>query len=240
MLGKRRLIIGTAHRLLEQVTISGTKPPPPPPRGRGEVRTWGRKTEFMPELTYTQAIVEAFREEMRRDSKVFHLCGGLGPLGALIPEFGEQRVRVCPISESAYVGAAVGAAGAGFRPVVSPRHDDLRLHSHGPDRQSDGQDSLHVRGSDTLPHRLPRLHRRGPGRSSPALPEPPPALHQHRRPQGPHAFQPLRRQGLDEKRHPRQQPGRGAGRPDAGRRELEPRDSRRRVPHPHRHRRYQA
>ena len=74
----------------------------------------------MPELTYTQATVEAFREEMRRDPKVFHLCGGLGPLASLIPEFGEQRVRVCPISESAYVGAAVGAAGAGFRPVVSP------------------------------------------------------------------------------------------------------------------------
>ena len=69
----------------------------------------------MPELTYTQATIEAFREEMRRDPKVFHLCGGLGPLASLIPEFGEQRVRVCPISESAYVGAAVGAAGAGFR-----------------------------------------------------------------------------------------------------------------------------
>ena len=74
----------------------------------------------MPELTYTQATIEAFREEMRRDPKVFHLCGGLGPLASLIPEFGEQRVRVCPISESAYVGAAVGAAGAGFRPIVSP------------------------------------------------------------------------------------------------------------------------
>ena len=74
----------------------------------------------MPQVTYTQAIVQAFREEMRRDSKVFHLCGGLGPLAQLIPEFGEERVRVCPISESAYVGAAVGAAGAGFRPIVSP------------------------------------------------------------------------------------------------------------------------
>ena len=46
----------------------------------------------MPELTYTEAVLEAFREEMRRDPTVFHLCGGLGPLASLIPEFGEERV----------------------------------------------------------------------------------------------------------------------------------------------------
>ena len=74
----------------------------------------------MRELTYTEAIVEAFREEMRRDPTVFHLCGGLGPLAGLIPEFGAERVRVCPISEEAYVGASIGAAGSGFRPIVSP------------------------------------------------------------------------------------------------------------------------
>src|SRR5918994_646407 len=74
----------------------------------------------MRELTYTEALLEAFREEMRRDAKVFHLCGGLGPLQSLIPEFGATRVRVCPISEEAYVGASIGAAGSGFRPIVSP------------------------------------------------------------------------------------------------------------------------
>src|SRR5919109_1802900 len=74
----------------------------------------------MRELTYTEALLEAFREEMRRDPTVFHLCGGLGPLASLIPEFGEERVRVCPISEDAYVGASIGAAGSGFRPIVSP------------------------------------------------------------------------------------------------------------------------
>lgn len=74
----------------------------------------------MRQLTYTEAVVEAFREEMRRDSKVFHLCGGLGALASLIPEFGESRVRVCPISEEAYVGASIGAAGSGLRPIVSP------------------------------------------------------------------------------------------------------------------------
>ena len=74
----------------------------------------------MREITYTEAILEAFTEEMRRDDKVFHLCGSLGPLERLIPEFGADRVRVCPISEEAYVGASIGAAGSGFRPVVCP------------------------------------------------------------------------------------------------------------------------
>jgi pyruvate/2-oxoglutarate/acetoin dehydrogenase E1 component len=64
--------------------------------------------------------LEAFAEEMRRDDKVFHLCGALGLLERLIPEFGVERVRVCPISEEAYVGASIGAAGSGFRPIVSP------------------------------------------------------------------------------------------------------------------------
>lgn len=74
----------------------------------------------MGEITYTEAIMDAFREEMRRDDRVFVICGALGPLADLIPEFGEERVRVCPISEEAYVGAALGAAGSGFRPIVSP------------------------------------------------------------------------------------------------------------------------
>ena len=74
----------------------------------------------MREVTYVEALMEAFTEEMRRDDKVFHLCGNLGPLAALIPEFGEERVRACPISEEAYVGAGIGAAGSGFRPIISP------------------------------------------------------------------------------------------------------------------------
>ena len=74
----------------------------------------------MREISYVDALIEAFREEMRRDEKVFHLCGGLGPLEPLASEFGTARVRVCPISEDAYVGAGIGAAGCGFRPIISP------------------------------------------------------------------------------------------------------------------------
>ena len=41
----------------------------------------------MREITYTEALMEAFREEMRRDIKVFHLCGGLGALASLLGLF---------------------------------------------------------------------------------------------------------------------------------------------------------
>ncbi|HAL47042.1 MAG TPA: alpha-ketoacid dehydrogenase subunit beta, partial [Dehalococcoidia bacterium] len=74
----------------------------------------------MRELTIDDAILEAFQEEMRRDNRVFHLAGSVGNLNSLTDEFGEARVRVCPISEEAYVGASIGAAGSGFRPIVSP------------------------------------------------------------------------------------------------------------------------
>ena len=76
--------------------------------------------QTMREITYGEAIMEAFREEMRLDEKVFHICGNLGPLAGLVPEFGIERLRASPISEEAYVGAGLGAAGSGFRPVISP------------------------------------------------------------------------------------------------------------------------
>ena len=47
----------------------------------------------MREITYTEALMEAFREEMRRDQKVFHLCGGLGT-GRPHPGVCEERVRL--------------------------------------------------------------------------------------------------------------------------------------------------
>ncbi|MBI2872049.1 MAG: alpha-ketoacid dehydrogenase subunit beta [Chloroflexi bacterium] len=71
------------------------------------------------DITYQQAQVEAMAEEMRRDSRVIQLCGSLAGLGDLVKEFGTERVRVCPISEAAYTGAAIGAAACGYRPVVN-------------------------------------------------------------------------------------------------------------------------
>jgi pyruvate dehydrogenase E1 component beta subunit len=67
-------------------------------------------------ITFRQAVMEALREEFLRDEKTLYLATGGNP--SLAREFGGARVRSTPISESAFVGASVGLAGSGFRPVV--------------------------------------------------------------------------------------------------------------------------
>ncbi len=78
----------------------------------------------MREITYLEAIREALRQEMTLDDKVFILGEDVGVFGGcfgvtagLLEEFGEDRVRDTPISESAIMGAALGAALMGLRPV---------------------------------------------------------------------------------------------------------------------------
>lgn len=76
-------------------------------------------------LTMAQAIAEAIGQEMDRDQKVFAMgedigrYGGIfGATGGLLDRFGPQRIRDTPISESAFIGAATGAAAAGMRPIA--------------------------------------------------------------------------------------------------------------------------
>jgi pyruvate/2-oxoglutarate/acetoin dehydrogenase E1 component len=79
----------------------------------------------MREITYLQAINEAVDEEMARDSSVF-LFGEdvrkwgapLGEFGGLFDKYGPKRVLDTPISETGMVGAAIGSAAAGLRPIV--------------------------------------------------------------------------------------------------------------------------
>lgn len=87
----------------------------------------------MAKMTYRDALREALREEMRRDPSVFLLGEDIGRYwgGAfkvtdgLAEEFGDERVRDTPISESAIVGTAVGAAITGMRPVAEIMFGDL-------------------------------------------------------------------------------------------------------------------
>jgi pyruvate dehydrogenase E1 component beta subunit len=89
----------------------------------------------MPKKSYRQAINEAIRQEMERDHRVIvmgeDVAGGAGapgeqdawggPLGVtkgLMPKFGRDRVLDTPISESAFIGAAIGAAATGLRPIA--------------------------------------------------------------------------------------------------------------------------
>jgi pyruvate dehydrogenase E1 component beta subunit len=70
-------------------------------------------------------MAEAIAQEMRRDDKVFVMGEDIAALGGvfgntrgLLDEFGEERIRDTPISETAFMGAAVGAAADGMRPIV--------------------------------------------------------------------------------------------------------------------------
>jgi pyruvate dehydrogenase E1 component beta subunit len=79
----------------------------------------------MRKLTFAQALNEALRQEMRRDPTIYVAGEDVGKYGGifgvtagLLEEFGEERVRDTPITESAIIGSAVGAAAAGLRPVV--------------------------------------------------------------------------------------------------------------------------
>ena len=77
------------------------------------------------EITMAEALNEALRGEMERDGRVFVMGEDVGLIGGIFgvtrglrERFGEDRVRDTPISEATFVGAGVGAAIAGLRPVV--------------------------------------------------------------------------------------------------------------------------
>ena len=84
------------------------------------------------EITYRDAVREAMCEEMRRDENVYFMgedigvyCGAFGVSKGMIQEFGEQRVRETPISETAFMGAGIGSAITGMRPIVELMFSDF-------------------------------------------------------------------------------------------------------------------
>jgi pyruvate/2-oxoglutarate/acetoin dehydrogenase E1 component len=78
------------------------------------------------EITFSEGINEAIDEEMKRDPKVFiigedigkHWGGALGELKGLFDKYGPERVLDTPISETAILGGAIGAAATGMRPIA--------------------------------------------------------------------------------------------------------------------------
>src|SRR5687768_17171973 len=86
----------------------------------------------MPELTYREAVRDTLATAMRQDSDVFimgediaEMGGSMGVTHGLVDEFGPERVRNTPISEMALVGAAIGAAMQGMRPVAEVMYEDF-------------------------------------------------------------------------------------------------------------------
>lgn len=86
----------------------------------------------MKQITYRDAIREAMCEEMRRDENVYLMGEDIGVYGGvfgvsqgMLEEFGPDRIRETPISEAAFVGAGVGSAVTGMRPIVELMFSDF-------------------------------------------------------------------------------------------------------------------
>ena len=86
----------------------------------------------MAELTYREAVAEAIAQEMRRDEDVVFLGEDIGAAGGvfkatvgLFTEFGPERVRDTPISEQAILGAAMGSAMTGLKPIAEIMFSDF-------------------------------------------------------------------------------------------------------------------
>mgnify|MGYP000117915586 FL=1 len=89
--------------------------PPPPAEPSAEKLT----------MTYREAMKQAIREAMHRDERVFLMGEDVGAYGGcyavskgLMAEFGEDRIRDTPLSESGFTGAGIGAAAGGMRPII--------------------------------------------------------------------------------------------------------------------------
>ncbi len=88
----------------------------------------------MREMSYSEAIREAMSEEMRRDPETFLMgedvavFGGVwGVSDGMLAEFGEGRVRDTPISEAVIIGAGLGSAMMGMRPIVEIMFGDFLM-----------------------------------------------------------------------------------------------------------------
>jgi len=86
----------------------------------------------MPELSYREAVRDALARAMRKDDDIFvmgediaEMGGSMGVTQGMLDEFGPERVRNTPISEMALVGAGIGAAMQGMRPVVEVMYEDF-------------------------------------------------------------------------------------------------------------------
>jgi pyruvate/2-oxoglutarate/acetoin dehydrogenase E1 component len=110
----------------------------------------------MAEMTYLQAISDGLREEMRRDESVFCLGEDIGAFGGafkvtdgFIEEFGADRVLDTPLAENMIVGASIGAAIEGMRPVAEMQFADFI--SCGFDQLVNVAGKLHYRQGVSVP-----------------------------------------------------------------------------------------
>jgi 2-oxoisovalerate dehydrogenase E1 component len=117
-----------------------------------------RNNEVKRVISYSQALIEAQREEMLRDPRVFLIGEDIGLYGGaygatrgLFQEFGERRVIDSPISEATIGGAAVGAAMAGMRPVAEIMYIDFTPLAMDQIANQGGKNRYMFGGETTVP-----------------------------------------------------------------------------------------
>ena len=103
-----------------------------PRSGHARDRALGRRRLRVAELTYREAVARAIAQEMERDPSVFFIGEDVAAAGGvfkttegLLERFGPERVRDTPISEQAIIGAAMGAAMNGLRPIAELMFSDF-------------------------------------------------------------------------------------------------------------------
>ncbi len=103
----------------------------------------------MAQLTYRASVSLAIAQSMRKDQKVFFIGEDVGAAGGvfkatvgLLEEFGKERVMDAPISEQAILGAAMGAAMTGLRPIAEIMFSDFLAGSLGL-QMVEGQNLVH-------------------------------------------------------------------------------------------------
>src|SRR5512141_2683919 len=97
---------------------------PRPPPGDNAMQQAPVRAEAK-EMTYREAVREALRDALNHDKRVFLMGEDVGRYGGcyavshgLLAQFGPERIRDTPLSESGFTGAGIGAAMAGMRPIV--------------------------------------------------------------------------------------------------------------------------
>lgn len=128
------------QRMADAIAYARQSEPPAPAEGLDEVYSNPLGADYASPnglqtrtIQYVQALREALREEMKRDTRVFLMGEGIGGqqqgvfhvTQGLQQEFGELRVMETPLSEAAIAGAAVGAAIFGQRPVAEIMFNNL-------------------------------------------------------------------------------------------------------------------
>jgi pyruvate/2-oxoglutarate/acetoin dehydrogenase E1 component len=129
----------------------------------------------MKRLTYQQALVEAIREEMLRDSRVYHMGQDVGANSdgvmhscmGLAREFGPERVIDLPISEMGTVAAGIGSAISGMRPIVQIMFGEFLSLIMGPLAGDAGTIWYRSGGKRSVPLVVRTLYGTGPHRGHP-------------------------------------------------------------------------